>query len=446
MVFSCHADRQTADLRGSAASLGSTSFQQLTKCSLLDADFAHSQSLYFQSITNCQFYKSFVLIFIRNAGGVGGASATSHEPRLLSPASISFRINTCRTESKQTTLSTFRINTYEKTGGGVGPTFQLSNPKPANVPALFQLRTIHWPLTVVSYSPLIARHAKATPLQSTPCPKATSKPPSRLPRKPARSSWKNFPARSTFATKATKWTSSPRPTSAPSTPSSPASTNTSPATPSPPRKAPVRRPLPNFAGTSILSTAPRISLTATPASAFPLLWRSVTRSWPPWSSILSTMNFTPPPAAKAPPSTARKSPSPKSLRSRPACFAPAFPCAIASSARIFSITANSPSVLTAFAATVPPRSISLVLPPAASTASGNSASTSGTLPRAFSSFKKPVAKSPTFKEIPISSAVLSSSPPTASFTKKCAPQLLKSTAVLRRPALGLSEAEIFSSL
>src|SRR2546425_8414765 len=29
-----------------------------------------------------------------------------------------FRINTCKSVSKQTTLSTFRINTYEKTGGG----------------------------------------------------------------------------------------------------------------------------------------------------------------------------------------------------------------------------------------------------------------------------------------------------------------------------------------
>ena len=28
-----------------------------------------------------------------------------------------FRINTCKSVSKQTTLSTFRINTYEKTGG-----------------------------------------------------------------------------------------------------------------------------------------------------------------------------------------------------------------------------------------------------------------------------------------------------------------------------------------
>ncbi len=38
----------------------------------------------------------------------------------------SFRINTCKSVSKQMTLSTFRINTYEKTGGrgGVLPTVQ----------------------------------------------------------------------------------------------------------------------------------------------------------------------------------------------------------------------------------------------------------------------------------------------------------------------------------
>src|SRR6266478_3113957 len=36
-----------------------------------------------------------------------------------------FRINTCKSVSKQTTLSTFRINTYEKTGGwGIPPIIQ----------------------------------------------------------------------------------------------------------------------------------------------------------------------------------------------------------------------------------------------------------------------------------------------------------------------------------
>ena len=40
--------------------------------------------------------------------------ATRHSPLLLL---ITFRINTCKTVSKQTTLTSFRINTYEKPGG-----------------------------------------------------------------------------------------------------------------------------------------------------------------------------------------------------------------------------------------------------------------------------------------------------------------------------------------
>jgi len=38
----------------------------------------------------------------------------------------SFRINTCKSVSKQTTLTPFRINTYEKTGGGGPPPFVLA--------------------------------------------------------------------------------------------------------------------------------------------------------------------------------------------------------------------------------------------------------------------------------------------------------------------------------
>ena len=43
--------------------------------------------------------------------------ATRHSPLALTP----FRINTCKSVSKQTTLSSFRINTYEKHRGGGGP-------------------------------------------------------------------------------------------------------------------------------------------------------------------------------------------------------------------------------------------------------------------------------------------------------------------------------------
>jgi hypothetical protein len=57
--------------------------------------------------------------------------ATRHSPLALTP----FRINTCKSVSKQTTLSSFRINTYEKHRGGGGP----SPPRP--------LLTAHCPLS-----------------------------------------------------------------------------------------------------------------------------------------------------------------------------------------------------------------------------------------------------------------------------------------------------------
>ncbi len=42
----------------------------------------------------------------------------SYEMRPIITALTTFRINTCKSASKQTTLSPFRINTYEKQGGG----------------------------------------------------------------------------------------------------------------------------------------------------------------------------------------------------------------------------------------------------------------------------------------------------------------------------------------
>src|SRR2546425_1621695 len=50
-----------------------------------------------------------------------------------------FRINTCKSASKQTTLSMFRINTYEKTGGwGTFLGSERSNLQPFNVPTCFR--------------------------------------------------------------------------------------------------------------------------------------------------------------------------------------------------------------------------------------------------------------------------------------------------------------------
>ena len=51
-----------------------------------------------------------------------------------------FRINTCKSVSKQTTLSTFRINTYEKTGGwGRGIPSNRPIPSPPILRRLFQV-------------------------------------------------------------------------------------------------------------------------------------------------------------------------------------------------------------------------------------------------------------------------------------------------------------------
>src|SRR5216684_5457535 len=45
-------------------------------------------------------------------------------------ASKPFRMNTCESVSKQRTLTTFRINTYEKPGGEGGPAFRVSIVQP----------------------------------------------------------------------------------------------------------------------------------------------------------------------------------------------------------------------------------------------------------------------------------------------------------------------------
>jgi hypothetical protein len=52
-----------------STSLPSLSFQSLTNCPRFAT---HSEPSSFQSITNCPICKPFVLITIRNAGGVGG--------------------------------------------------------------------------------------------------------------------------------------------------------------------------------------------------------------------------------------------------------------------------------------------------------------------------------------------------------------------------------------
>src|SRR5882757_9801335 len=77
-------------------------------------------------------------------------------PLRFSPSLTTFRMNTCKSVSKQKTLSPFRMNTYEKPGGGVTPpNFKsplLNSSTPTRNPAIAHL----WP------SPRISKAAKIT--------------------------------------------------------------------------------------------------------------------------------------------------------------------------------------------------------------------------------------------------------------------------------------------
>ncbi len=148
----------------------------------------------------------------------------------------------------------------------------------------------------------------------------------------------------------------------------------------------------NFAGTLIRWMARRISPMAIRASVFRSLSRSDIPFSPPQSLIRFTTNFSLPHAAKAPPSTARKSAFPKMRPFRRACSVLVFLYATESSVPIFNIMVTSRSTLTEYAAMVPPRSISPLWQPAALTVSGNSALRNGTLLPAFCWSKKPAAK------------------------------------------------------
>ncbi len=72
-----------------------------------------NNSLCFHAFTNAYFAKSFLSITLQVPQGVCFSLATRHSPL----PTIFFRSNTYRTTSKHTTLSTFRMNTYEKSGG-----------------------------------------------------------------------------------------------------------------------------------------------------------------------------------------------------------------------------------------------------------------------------------------------------------------------------------------
>jgi hypothetical protein len=79
--------------------------------------------LYFHDVTNPSPCNPFCCTSIQNPGGcttpIGSVSPLVTRHFLLS----TFRINTCKSASKQTTSSPFRINTCEKPGGTGSPPF-----------------------------------------------------------------------------------------------------------------------------------------------------------------------------------------------------------------------------------------------------------------------------------------------------------------------------------
>ena len=110
-------------------------FQSLTNCPRFAT---HSEPLSFQPITDCPFCKSFVLIFIQHAGGVGVGlwfwSQFSNfqmcDVQTL-PVSIFFRINTCEplvtVDSKRLTQTLNPLDATLTKKPGVGGS-------PANLP------------------------------------------------------------------------------------------------------------------------------------------------------------------------------------------------------------------------------------------------------------------------------------------------------------------------
>ena len=79
----------------------------------------------------------------------GKSARKTREPTKISARALTlrlstFRMNTCKSVSKQRTLSTSRMNTYAKTGGG-GCYCQLAEPFPGSL-IHYPLPTIHYPL------------------------------------------------------------------------------------------------------------------------------------------------------------------------------------------------------------------------------------------------------------------------------------------------------------
>ena len=113
-------------------------FSELRTLDLSLRSFSHSDPLF--SITSA--------LFLQNTrGGIPPAgpfrsrvlTIVLHEPipsrfsLIPDSSSICFRINTCKSVSKQTTLTSFRINTYGKGGEGGTRLFRVSSVQPSSL-------------------------------------------------------------------------------------------------------------------------------------------------------------------------------------------------------------------------------------------------------------------------------------------------------------------------
>src|SRR5258708_3295400 len=115
---------------------------------------------------------------VASVSSMEGLPAT-HYPLLTTHSPLTtFRINTCKSVSKQTTLTTFRINTYKKTGEGGTPTLpRLQRPASSIQPPASRTVCVTWrlyPLCPHSIAHTSRRHGGGVPRRPRDCSQLTS--------------------------------------------------------------------------------------------------------------------------------------------------------------------------------------------------------------------------------------------------------------------------------
>ena len=126
----------------------SPQFRSYSRPSDLQTRFSHPERLY----GTLRLSRPLDIQAFRRSDACGPPGLQTFQPsRLLT----TFRINTCKSVSKQRTLTTFRINTYKKQGRGVPQLFRFElppsyAPRGASIPcALTRLRIL--PVTTEVY-------------------------------------------------------------------------------------------------------------------------------------------------------------------------------------------------------------------------------------------------------------------------------------------------------